>query len=383
MSTTRRALVYTSGVLPISETFVADQARGLQRWDTSLVGRYRVHGGLEVDDLLAQEMHALPSGRRWFREHSEQITRRVPVLRTVASRLEPQLIHAHFLTGGFDVLATLPELPCPVVVTAHGFDATWHGSPLRTIRPQQWFHGLLRRRLLRSDIHFIAVSTFIGEQLVRYGAPPHRVTVHHTGVDTEYFSPPADSGSSRQGVLFVGRLVEKKGILDLLAAVTSLRRRGRPLSVEIIGDGPLRPSVERHIRESGVDAVVRGWRSRPEVRQAMRRAAILCNPSRTARSGDREGFGMVLAEAQATGLPVVATRCGGMVDAVADGRTGILVEEGDVAALAHSIETLASDDGLHAHLSGEARSWAVEKFSLRRQNSELEDLYDRWAGISR
>lgn len=374
----RRVLVYVPRVLPLSLTFVADQARSLRRWHPELVGREHLAGGLAIDDLLAPEMRDRSGPPSPVPRVIGRVTRRAPRLREAVARIHPDLIHAHFLTGGFDVVATLPALPCPVVVTAHGFDASWYGMPPTILRPEQWLHAMMRRRLVRRPVHFVAVSHFIRDQLLRFGAPAHRVVVHHTGVDTTYFTPP-DRGSERRGILFVGRLVEKKGVLDLLEAVAQLRDEGIAPPVEIIGDGPLRADVERFVVRERLDVRLRGAQSREEVRAAMRRAAVQCNPSRTARNGDREGFGMVLAEAQATGLPVVASSSGGMVDAVDDGRTGFLVPEADPVAVSHALRRCLLDDGLHARLSAAARPWVLERFDLARQATVLEDLYDSWS----
>ncbi|MEX2293209.1 MAG: glycosyltransferase [Acidimicrobiales bacterium] len=374
----RRVLVYVPRVLPLSLTFVADQARSLRRWHPELVGRERLPGGLVVDDLLAPEMRETSGPTSPIPRMMGQVTRRAPLLREVVARTHPELIHAHFLTGGFDVVATLPAPPCPLVVTAHGFDATWYGRPPRTLRPEQWLHGVLRRRLVRRPVHFVAVSHFIRDQLLRFGAPADRVVVHHTGVDTSYFTPP-EPGAERRGILFVGRLVEKKGVFDLLEAVARLRADGIAPPVEIIGDGPVRADVERFVARERLDVRLRGAQPREEVRAAMQRAAVQCNPSRTAPNGDREGFGMVLAEAQATGLPVVASSSGGMVDAVDDGRTGLLVPEADPVAVSDALRRCLLEDGLHARLSAAARPWVVERFDLARQAAVLEDLYDAWS----
>jgi glycosyltransferase involved in cell wall biosynthesis len=85
---------------------------------------------------------------------------------------------------------------------------------------------------------------------------------------------------------------------------------------------------------------------------------------------------MVLAEAQATGLPVVATRSGGIVDAVDHGRTGILVPEGDLDALTRALERLVTDDHLRTRMGADGRTWVVERFDLARQTARLEALYD-------
>lgn len=375
---TSRVIVYVPRVLPLSLTFVLDQTTGLRRWLPELVGRERCTDGLDVEHVLAPEMRAAVHHRSPVRSAVGAVTRRAPALRVAVSRSAPDLIHAHFLTGGFDVLATLRTPPCPLVVTAHGFDATWFGTPLRTGQPQQWLHGALRRRLLRRPIHFVAVSQFIRDELVRLGADPAHVVVHHTGVDTGYFTPPPPT-ADRYGLLFVGRLVAKKGILDLLEAVARLKDRGIQVPLEIIGEGPERDAIERFIERRRVAVTLRGAQPRHEVRAAMRRAAILCAPSRTGPTGDREGFGMVLAEAQATGLSVIASASGGMVDAVDDARTGLLVPEGDPDALAHALGRCLSDDDLRARLGRAARPWVLDHFDLARQNALLEERYDAWA----
>ncbi|HAS10933.1 MAG TPA: hypothetical protein DCS55_10530 [Acidimicrobiaceae bacterium] len=371
-------LVYAPRVLPVSQTFVADQARQLRRWTAELAGAERVPGGLPIDDLLAPEMEEVTVASR-FGRLARQATRRVPELGRIVAARPPDLIHAHFLTGGFDVAASVPPVPCPVVVTAHGFDATWFGSPPATLRPQQWLHGAMRRSLLRRPFHFVAVSGFIRDRLIAHGAPPERVVVHHTGVDTSVFVPPPP-GTPRHGIVFVGRLVPKKGALDLLQAVARLRAEGTVVTVAVIGDGPHRRDLESFVRRERLDVEFRGAVARPAVLEAMQGAAVLCNPSRQGPDGDREGFGMVLAEAQATGLPVVATRSGGMVDAVDAGRTGVLVPEGDPVALAAALRSCLTDDALRTRLGAAARPWVLEHFDLARQTAALEYKYDEWAG---
>ena len=174
----------------------------------------------------------------------------------------------------------------------------------------------------------------------------------------------------------------KKGALDLLEAVARLRTEGIEVPVEFIGDGPQRSVIEEFIRRERLDVTLRGALPREDVLDAMRRAAVLCNPSTMGPDGDREGFGMVLAEAQATGLPVVATRSGGMVDAVDDGRTGLLVPEADPLALALALRSCLTDEALRACLGDAARPWVVEHFDLARQSHRLEDCYDRCARVA-
>lgn len=372
----KRVVVYTPQVLGPTLTFVSDQARGLRRWDVTVTGRELLDQRLLVDDLLAPELieERLTSWRR----RRQQLTRRVSTLPAVVTRTRPDLIHAHFLTGGFDVMASTGASSPPLLVTAHGFDATWVCRPPGSVRPDRWAFGVWRHRLLRSGARFIGVSTFIRDRLIGLGADPERVVVHHTGVDTAYFDVPA-SAQVRRGILFVGRLVEKKGLLDLLSAAARLRAAGVDAPVTVVGDGPQLRSARAFALAADVPVTFLGSQPRRSVRDEMHKAAVLCAPSHTAPSGDREGFGMVLAEAQATGLPVVATTCGGMVDAVDQGRTGFLVAERDVPALAAALERCLTQPALWARLSSAARPWVRDNFDLRRQNARLENLYDECA----
>ncbi len=141
-------------------------------------------------------------------------------------------------------------------------------------------------------------------------------------------------------VLFVGRLSEEKGILDFVQATEGMPR-------VIVGDGPLRGRVP--------DAL--GFVSRAELVAHYERAAVVVCPSH------REGYGVVAREAMAHGRPVVATAVGGLLDAIEDGVTGLLVPPRDPAALRAAIETLLSDAELRRRLGAAARKAARDRFS--------------------
>jgi len=198
--------------------------------------------------------------------------------------------------------------------------------------------------------------------------------VHHIGVNTDTFR--ADPAVAREPVaLFVGRLVEKKGVEYLLRAMARVQRTVPNLHLVIAGDGPLRTSLEplaaklRRCTFLGMQShdVVKGW---------MNRASMLVAPSVTAASGDSEGLPTVIVEAQAMGLPVIATDHAGNTEAVADGRTGLIAEERDVQTLANHMVRLSSDRALWARLSHNARRQAEEQFDIREQTGILEDLYE-------
>jgi glycosyltransferase involved in cell wall biosynthesis len=152
--------------------------------------------------------------------------------------------------------------------------------------------------------------------------------------------------------LFVGRLSEEKGILDFVAATSGLPR-------VVVGDGPLRERVP--------DA--RGFVPPSELGAYYERAAVIACPSH------REGYGVAAREAMAHGRPVVAAAVGGLLDAVEDGVTGLLVPSRDPAALRTALETLLADGELRSRLGAAAREAARERFSWSSATERTLEVY--------
>jgi len=178
-------------------------------------------------------------------------------------------------------------------------------------------------------------------------------------------------------ILHVARLVEKKGTGDLLDAFALVRRKYPVAELQIVGEGPLEHSLRAKAESLGLGDHVHflGARRHEDVLTLMRKAWVFCLPSITAKSGDAEGLGMVLLEAAACGVPSVATRHGGIPEAVIHGVTGLLQGEHDIAGLAGNLNELLGDAGLRSQMGGAARRHAVEKFDLAKQSSLLADIY--------
>nr|WP_240897132.1 glycosyltransferase [Kineococcus vitellinus] len=292
-------------------------------------------------------------------------------LRSALRALRPDVLHAHFGTDAAVVGPVAAELGIPLVVTWHGYDATLHDEALASSTSGRL---LLERRaqLLASAAGTIAVSGFIAAELARKGADPGAIDVIACGVDTErvVWTPPPATG----GLLFVGRLVEKKGLADLLDALAGL---ASPPPLTVVGDGPLRERLEQRARDQRVDARFLGTRTSDEVRAAMREAQAVVIPSRRAANGDCEGLPVVSLEAAASGRPVIAYAHSGLVESVLDGTTGLLAPEGDVAALAAAVEEVGADADLRAAFGLAAREHAVRSFDIRVTTARIEQVYDR------
>jgi glycosyltransferase involved in cell wall biosynthesis len=357
-----------------SEVFIAEQARALRKFAPLLVGR--VLGGKPAAGLAFH----VPAGGKL--EQLNYVLRRDPrlFLRELAER-RPVLIHAHFGVEAVYGMELAERLGVPLVTTFHGFDATLKPSELLRSRKPTWIHYLLKRaELKRRGALFIGVSSFILAQLERLGFPAERTRLHYIGVDSAAFESGAVAAESPGApiVLHVARLVEKKGTAYLLEAFARIAAKHPDAELVVIGAGPLKNALARRTAELRVDARVRwlGATTHAEVAQWLRRAAVFCLPSCTARNGDAEGLGLALLEAAASGVPVVATRHGGIPEAVQDGATGYLVPERDAGALADALDTLLSSAELRRRLGDAARRFARSRFDLQNQTRGLEQLYE-------
>jgi glycosyltransferase involved in cell wall biosynthesis len=183
-------------------------------------------------------------------------------------------------------------------------------------------------------------------------------------------------------VAFAGRLVEEKGVGDLLEAVARLAAGHPDVTAVVLGDGQDRGALEARAVELGVDGRVTfgGWATPDVVAATLAAADVVAAPSREAPDGWVEAQGLTVVEAMAVGTPVVATRSGGVGDAVVDGTTGLLVEERAPAALAAAIDRLAADRSLAERCSAAARRVAVERYSREATATAFSELFEGLAG---
>jgi colanic acid/amylovoran biosynthesis glycosyltransferase len=363
---TRRVLFFSNLLLPRSETFVLAQAGALERYAPILAGSRVIEGlGLHgFPTLVVNDGSAI--GR--LRELIFKLTGSSPGFIRAVQRAEPTLIHAQFGPGGALVLPTARALRVPLVVTFHGSDAT---TDLATWgQPGRVYHKR-REQLIEYASKFIAVSDFIRRTLISSGFPEEKIVRHYIGVDYRFYSNPypASAGRSRS-VLFVGRVVEQKGLPHLLKAMEVVQERVPDVELWAVGDGAARAALEAEAKSRLRNVRFFGWQTPEEVRDLMGRASLHCVP------GTREGLGMVCLEAQAMETPVVAFSSGGVPEAVVDGETGILVPEKDWRQLAGALVSLLVDAPRRQEMARAARRHVIMNFSLRAQARQLEALYD-------
>jgi colanic acid/amylovoran biosynthesis glycosyltransferase len=367
------ALIWRMRLLPLSETFIRKQAEALRRYKPYFVGRRRVPG----INIPRNCSWTINDGGLFGLLKELQFLHRGPAGTTVRSlaKRRPSLIHAHFGVDGCRAIKLASSLQVPLISTFHGYDVTLRDPRLKKFRDGR-FYLKNREALQNTGAHFVAISEFIRKKLEEKGFPPERTTVQYIGVDVNEFSfvPPSQPTSK---VLFVGRLVEQKGCSLLIQAIEQIQAEIPGVELIVIGDGQQRDVLQRKASKCLAKYHFLGPQPSDVVLKYMRGAAVLSVPSTQVEGEDSEGFGIVFAEAQAAGVPVVSFCNGGIPEAVAHGRTGFLATTGDWRELATYIAVLLKDKPLQRKFSFAARQHIETHFDLDKQTSKLEDLYCR------
>ncbi|MEX2534102.1 MAG: glycosyltransferase [Trueperaceae bacterium] len=235
--------------------------------------------------------------------------------------------------------------------------------------------------LLRSGDLFLPVSDFFKRRLEELGAPPERVEVLRSGIDTDRF--PFRQRSRNPGeptrVIFLGRLTEKKGILSAIEAVARAIAAGRELELTIVGEGELESKARRQAAEAGIASRVHWAGPQPAAAVASHLAEshLLVAPCVTASNGDQEGVPNVLKEAMASGLPVLSTIHSGVPELVDDGISGYLVAEHDSSALYQRLLDLVDHPELWPAMGRAGRAKVEKEYDSRALNERLVMLYRR------
>jgi glycosyltransferase involved in cell wall biosynthesis len=272
-------------------------------------------------------------------------------------------VHAHY--------ATYPALSAwicrrlagtPYSITAHAHDIFVDQS-------------MLRRKLAEARFT-VTVSEFNRRYLTRY-ADPTRIQVVHAGIDASAytFRPRSVPREGPVRALCVASLQEYKGhavLLEALAGAPGLER----VELELVGAGPLRAELEDQVERLGLSQRVRFAGSVPEdvVRELLERADLLVLPSVVARDGQMEGLPVVLMEALASGVPVVATRLSGVPELVMDERTGLLAAPGDPTDLRDALDRVVS--GRFEPDLAEGRALVERAFDVVRSAAQLAHLFE-------
>jgi colanic acid/amylovoran biosynthesis glycosyltransferase len=366
----RNLAVFRMDLFKRSETFITSQAKLLTRYQPHYVGN-RLSGaapeGATVSVATGGRLGkaAIAMGSAW------------PYLRPLRGR-HIDILHAHFSIDGVFAAPLARRLSVPLIVTLHGFDVTTRKAEfLRSGKPALTIAALRESSLQAVGDRFLCVSDFIRSAAIQRGYPEERTFTVPLGIDTDRDHEVLSRDENL--VVHVARLVEKKGTSDLLKAMRVIVAARPFTKLVVVGEGPLRHSLEKLAKSLGIGASVSfvGGVTHEAALQWIGTCSVVAVPSVTASDGDCEGLPTVVFEAGALAKPVVATRHSGIPEAIKHDQNGLLVDEGDHSALARAILEVLNNSQLADRFSKNAKTMIAARYSARDNVARVEEIYDQ------
>jgi glycosyltransferase involved in cell wall biosynthesis len=317
-----------------------------------------------INRVLGRLLRMDSSGihRAVLRNYPERL--RTMTLRAYLRRERVQAVLAEYGSTGVEVMRACKEGGIPLTVHFHGFDAYKHSALANP--------GHRYPELFENAAAVIAVSKDMERQLLKLGAPRTKLYYNPYGVDTRLFQG-ADPFHSLPVFAAVARFADKKAPYLTIHAFKKVVDKVPEARMIMLGEGPLWESCKGLARFLRVSNAVEFVGSRPpsEVTVVLQKARAFVQHSVTTSYGDSEGTPVSVLEAGSAGLPIVATRHGGIQDVVIDGETGLLVNEEDVEGMGEHMLRLARDPALAAKLGQAGRKRVCAEFSMEKSIANL------------
>ena len=294
------------------------------------------------------------------------------MLVSILGRRGADMMHIYFGHTGVHLLPFIRAWDRPCLVSFHGADVA-------NKQNVENYPGKLRV-LFDSVPVVLARSRSLADRLTGFGCPREKIRINRTGIPLHEFpfvrrEFPADG---RWQILQACRLIDKKGVGSAIRAFAVFVKEFPNSEFIIAGKGPLQPDLQALARQLGIAGKVHfcGFLSQPDLCELYARSHIFIHPSETQPDQDQEGVPNSVLEAMATGLPVIATRHGGIPEAVTEKLNGFLSDERDTESLGRSMAALANSPEIYARFSAAARQAVTENFDQEMTIRELERIYE-------
>ena len=355
------------------------QITGLERVEPVVIAQKRENAAAfpfaNVDIVRKPITHELR--RFWFRQLQHRPWQISPhELRALIRSLEranASLLHIFFGHIAVHLLPLIRAWPRPSVVSFHGADVL--------VDMQKPTYRDATRQMLDAVKLVLVRSGSLRHGLIVLGCDEKKIEIVRAGIPLEQFPfrerPYPENGEWRFAQ--AGRLIEKKGLATSLDAFAQFAAAYPNSKFTIAGEGPLLGEMQQLARVLKIDNRVSftGFISQEQLRELLYSSHIFLHPSETGRDGNQEGVPNAMLEAMATGLPVFATRHGGIPEAIENGVSGVLVAERDHDALARALLEAVQDRDLLARLARNGAEVVAQKFEQSAQIRKLEDIYLR------
>jgi colanic acid/amylovoran biosynthesis glycosyltransferase len=353
------------------------QLTGLKAFETFVITKHRQNADRfpfnDVEPLVTPRRHVLHRGYLKYiaREPALIYRGEYDAIRRILIRRDPDLIHVYFGNTGVHLLPLLIKWDRAWVVSFHGMDVQK--------RPKEKGYDRKLAEVLQRAPLVLVRSQSLAKRLQDLGCSPDKIRLNRTGIPLQNFpwierSVPVDG---QWQLVQACRLIEKKGLLTTLGAFRRFIADYPKARLVIAGEGPMKDTLVRKINELslGSQVTLTGFLNQDDLRRIYTESHIFIHPSELAADSNQEGIPNSMLEAMASGLPVVATRHGGIPEAVQEGADGILVPERDEPALYEALLKLTSQPDLWRQMARQASHSVAENFEQQQQIAKLESAY--------
>jgi colanic acid/amylovoran biosynthesis glycosyltransferase len=360
------------------------QVRSLHEYDTFVMTKALQNSELfpfsDIELIPKPPSNPLRHGwLKWVKQRPPILYRgEYQMLSNLLERRGADLMHIYFGHTGVHLLPFIERWHKPCVVSFHGADVA-EKNDIRDYGPKL-------RDLFEAVPLVLARSKSLAERLLTLGCPPERLRINRTGVPLHEFpfvrrDAPTDG---RWRFLQACRLIPKKGVATTLCAFAIFQKEFPNAELIIAGKGPLQSHLEELAEELGISGKVhfRGFLSQEELLELYNTSHFFLHPSETPPDQNQEGIPNSILEAMSTGLAVLATKHGGIPEAVEHGRCGLLVEERDFEALATAMKNIVRAPFAFREMGALASESVAANFEQREQIRQLETHYDEAVALA-
>lgn len=366
--------IYRTSYRAASEVFIKEQVLSLNRYQPIVWAR-------DVSTIARNEKDEI----NFFNLISKSILEKILFTlfgilpkKTWDQLKRPDLIHAHFGPDGAVVMPLAVKLGIPLIVTCHGFDVNqskW--AQLRSGKITNILFLLREKKMYFMADRIIVVSDYLKKRLIARGCPENKIFQHYIGVDLSKFSS-LSVVKNQVYLVNIARHINLKAVDVLLRSLAIVIKKWPQIKLLQIGEGEETDNLKELSEQLGISKNIEwlGFVEHNNIIDILNKADIYVHPGRIDKSGHTEAFGLAIIEAQISGVPVVATNCGGISEALQDGVTGYLCQEDDYIEMAKYICELLEDKCKYEKFSKAAIDNVVSKFDISKQTKYLEEVYD-------
>lgn len=301
-----------------------------------------------------------------FNALAELHAQRQQLLYEYLQQNRPDVIQAHFGLQGYLIASVALRLNIPFIVSFHGYDA------FRLPQSAIWYSRY--QEVFAAASAVTVVSKYMMEHMKTLGCPASKLHLIHVGKNMDDYQYRKVTNTPIRNFISVGRLNEKKGFLDCIAAFRLLLKKYPDLTLKIVGTGELEPEIRRMLSDEGLgdNITLLGALQHHKVKEALQQADAFILCSKTGETGDKEGIPTVLMEAQAMGLPCISTLHSGIPEVFPEAAKHLLAQEGDPSSIAEKIEILLNmPPATLDNIRIQGRELVENEFNLQKETQKL------------